>query len=67
MKWQLIWIFFVINLIITIIVLAAASWLAGRALAGANAKFLDSVWIIILGNPVGGIILIVIAFIPGFV
>ena len=45
----------VINLIITIIVLAPALWLAGRALAGTNAKFLDAVWIIILGTLVGGI------------
>jgi len=45
----------VINLIIKIIILAPALWLAGKALAGANAKFLDAVWIIVLGTLIGGI------------
>ncbi|MGD9131256.1 MAG: hypothetical protein PVH73_06755 [Candidatus Bathyarchaeota archaeon] len=45
-----------IDLVIKIIILAPAFWLAGRALAGKeNAKFLDSVWIVILGSLVGGI------------
>ena len=45
----------VIDLIIKIIVLAPALWLAGKALVGDNAKFIDAVWIIILGTLVGGI------------
>ena len=46
----------VIELLIKIIILAPALWLAGRALVGAKkAKFLDAVWIIVLGTLVGGI------------
>ena len=45
----------VIELIIKIIVLAPALWLAGKALVGANAKFLDAVWIVVLGTLIGGI------------
>jgi hypothetical protein len=45
-----------IDLVIKIIVLAPAFWLAGRALAGKDkAKFLDAVWIVILGTLIGGI------------
>ena len=45
-----------IELIIKIIVLAPALWLAGRALVGKEkAKFLDAIWIIILGTLIGGI------------
>jgi hypothetical protein len=45
-----------IELLIKIIVLAPAFWLAGGALVGKDkAKFLDAVWIIILGTLVGGI------------
>ena len=45
-----------INLLIKIIVLAPALWLSGRALVGAKkAKFLDAIWIIVLGTLVGGI------------
>jgi hypothetical protein len=45
-----------IELVIKIIILAPAFWLAGRALVGKEkAKFLDAVWIIILGTLVGGI------------
>ena len=45
-----------IDLIVKIIVMAPALWLAGRTLVGEKkAKFLDSVWIIILGTLVGGI------------
>ena len=45
----------VIELIIKIIILAPALWLAGKALVGADAKFLDAVWIIVLGTIIGGI------------
>ena len=45
-----------IELVIKIIVLSPAFWLAGRALAGKDkAKFLDAVWIVILGTLIGGI------------
>ena len=45
-----------IDLVIKIIILAPAFWLAGRALAGKeHAKFLDAIWIVILGTLVGGI------------
>jgi hypothetical protein len=45
-----------IDLVIKIIILAPALWLSGRAIVGKKkAKFLDAVWIIILGALVGGI------------
>jgi hypothetical protein len=44
-----------IDLVIKIIVLSPAFWLAGKILAGEKAKFLDAVWIVILGTLVGGI------------
>ena len=45
-----------IELVIKIIVLAPAFWLAGRALVGKEkAKFLDAILIIILGTLIGGI------------
>jgi hypothetical protein len=44
-----------IELIVKIIILAPALWLAGRALVGKNAKFLDAVWIIVLGTLIGGV------------
>ena len=44
-----------IEIIIKIIILAPALWLAGKALAGDNAKFLDAIWIIVLGTLIGAI------------
>ena len=45
-----------IDLVIKIVVLAPAFWLAGRALVGKEkAKFLDAVWLVILGTLIGGI------------
>jgi hypothetical protein len=45
-----------VDLVVKIIVLAPAFWLAGRALAGkGKAKFIDAVWIVILGTLIGGI------------
>ena len=45
-----------IDLVIKIIVLAPAFWLAGRALVGKEkAKFLDAIWIVIVGALIGGI------------
>ena len=45
-----------IDLVIKIIILAPALWISGRVLVGKEkAKFLDAVWIIILGTLIGGI------------
>jgi hypothetical protein len=45
-----------IDLVVKIIILAPAFWLAGRALEDNNkAKFIDAVWIVILGTLIGGI------------
>jgi len=45
-----------IELVIKIIILAPALWISGRVLVGKEkAKFLDAVWIIILGTLIGGI------------
>lgn len=45
-----------IELVIKIVVLAPAFWLAGRALVDKDkAKFVDAVWIVILGTLIGGI------------
>jgi hypothetical protein len=45
-----------IELVIKIVILAPAFWLAGRSLVGKDeAKFIDAVWIIVLGTLVGGI------------
>jgi len=45
-----------IELVIKIIILAPALWISGRVLVGKEkAKFIDSVWIIILGTLIGGI------------
>ena len=46
-----------IQIIVGTIILAPVLWLAGRALVGKeNAKFLDAVWIILLGTIIGAII-----------
>jgi hypothetical protein len=45
-----------IDLVIKIIVLAPAFWLAGRALVKKeNAKFVDAIWIVILGTFIGAV------------
>lgn len=45
-----------IELVIKILILAPALWISGRVLVGKEkAKFLDAVWIIILGTLIGGI------------
>ena len=47
-----------IQIILTIIVVAPALWISGRLLAGKeNAKFTDAIWIAVLGNLIGGAIL----------
>jgi hypothetical protein len=44
-----------ISIIIRIIVLSPVLWIAGRALAGKNAKFTDTIWIVVLGTIVGAV------------
>jgi len=45
-----------IDLVIKIVVLAPAFWLAGRALVEKEkAHFIDAVWLVILGTLIGGI------------
>lgn len=52
----------VISIIVNIIVIAPALWIAGRLLAGkAKAKFTDALWIVVLGTVIGGIILFLFA------
>ena len=46
----------VINVIISAIVLAPVLWLSGRLLVGKDkARFMDAVWIVVLGTVVGSI------------
>lgn len=44
-----------LNIIIRIIVLAPVLWIAGKALVGANAKFTDAIWIVVLGTIIGAV------------
>jgi hypothetical protein len=44
-----------ISIIVRIIVLSPVLWIAGRALAGKNAKFTDAIWIVVLGTIIGAI------------
>jgi len=54
----------IISVIVNTIVIAPALWLSGRALAGKDkARFLDAVWIVVLGTVVGAV---VGAFFTGF-
>jgi hypothetical protein len=47
----------VINLIISIIVIAPVLWIAGRLLAGKDkAKFTDAIWIVVLGTVIGSVL-----------
>jgi hypothetical protein len=46
-----------IQIVVSIIVLAPVLWLAGRALVGKEkAKFLDAVWIVALGTIIGAVV-----------
>jgi len=46
----------VITVVVNTIILSPVLWLAGRALVGKEkAKFLDAVWIIILGTVIGSL------------
>lgn len=54
-----------IQIIVSTIILAPVLWLAGRALGGGEkAKFLDAIWIVVLGTIIGTV---VNAFIGGLV
>ncbi len=46
----------IINLIVSIIVLAPVLWLVGRSMVGKDkAKFTDAIWIVVLGVIIGAI------------
>ena len=46
-----------IQIVVSTIILAPVLWLAGRALVGKEkAKFLDAVWIIVLGTVIGAVV-----------
>jgi len=46
-----------IQIIVGTVILAPVLWLAGRALVGKEkAKFLDAVWIILLGTVIGAVV-----------
>ena len=50
-----------IQIIVDTVILAPVLWLAGRALVGKEkAKFLDAVWIILLGTIIGAVVVAVI-------
>ena len=45
-----------IQVVVNIIILSPVLWLAGRALVGAEkAKFVDAVWIVVLGTVISTI------------
>ncbi len=46
-----------IQIVVSIIVIAPVLWLVGRALAGrGKAKFTDAIWIVILGVVIGAVV-----------
>jgi len=46
----------IIQIIVNIIILSPVLWIAGRLLVGKDkAKFMDALWIVILGTVIGGI------------
>ena len=54
-----------INIVVSIIIIAPVLWLVGRALVGKEkAKFTDAVWIVVLGIVIGAV---VGAFVSGIV
>ena len=54
-----------IGIVIRIIVLSPVLWIAGKALAGAKAKFTDAVWIVVLGTIIGGVLEALFAGVSG--
>ena len=46
----------IIQIIVNIIILAPVLWISGRLLVGKDkAKFLDALWIVVLGTVIGGV------------
>jgi hypothetical protein len=46
-----------IQIVVSTVILAPVLWLAGRALVGKDkAKFLDAVWIVLLGTVIGAVV-----------
>lgn len=51
------WIQLILNIIVGTIILAPILWLVGRALVGREkAKFTDALWIMFLGQVIGGLL-----------
>jgi hypothetical protein len=45
-----------VSIIINVLVLTPVLWIAGRLLVGASkAKFIDALWIVVLGTVIGGV------------
>ena len=45
----------IIQIIVNIIILSPVLWIAGRLLVGKDkAKFMDALWIVVLGTVIGG-------------
>jgi hypothetical protein len=46
-----------IQIIVSVIIIAPVLWLVGRALAGKDkAKFTDAIWIVVLGTVIGAVV-----------
>src|SRR4030065_2060258 len=46
-----------IQIVVSIIVVATILWIVGRALAGKDkAKFTDAIWIVVLGTVIGAVV-----------
>jgi len=46
-----------IQIIVSVIIIAPVLWLVGRALAGKDkAKFTDAIWIVVLGTVIGALV-----------
>lgn len=47
----------IIQIIVNIIILAPVLWISGRLLVGKDeAKFIDALWIVVLGTVIGGVL-----------
>ena len=44
-----------IQIVVNTIVLAPVLWLSGKMLVGEKAKFLDAIWIVVLGTVIGAL------------
>ena len=46
----------IVQIIVNIVILAPVLWIAGRLLVGKDkAKFMDALWIVVLGTVIGGV------------